>query len=70
MYSTAAQFDMLFKFATVFLAATSVAVSSVPLRRQAGGAVTCSLVLGPETPVTTCTNLAAEFNLRMDSNNS
>lgn len=61
---------MLLRLATVFFAATSITASSAPLRRQASNAVTCSLILGPETPVTTCTNLAAEFNLRMHSNNS
>ena len=54
---------MFCRLATIFLAATCIGAASVPFRRQDGVAVTCTLVLGPETPVTTCTNLAAEFNL-------
>ncbi|KJA23690.1 hypothetical protein HYPSUDRAFT_76808 [Hypholoma sublateritium FD-334 SS-4] len=59
---------MLFNFAAVLVAATSIAASAVPFRRQASNEVTCSLVVGPETPVTTCTNLAAEFNLLIARN--
>ena len=55
---------MFVQLTAVFLAVTSIAASTVPVARQVGGAATCTLVLTPQSPVTSTTNLVAEFNLR------
>ncbi|KJA23700.1 hypothetical protein HYPSUDRAFT_215014 [Hypholoma sublateritium FD-334 SS-4] len=59
---------MFFKFITLFFAASSVAASTVPIARQAGNAVTCTLVLDPQSPVSSSTNLESEFNLLISRN--
>ena len=55
---------MLFRLSAIFFAATSIAASSVPVGRQAGDAVACTLVLDPQTPVSASADLEAEFNFR------
>lgn len=55
---------MFFKLAVILFAATSIAASTVPVGRQVSDAATCTLVLDPQSPVSSSTNLEAEFNLR------
>ena len=55
---------MLFKLATVLFTAMSIAASSIPVARQASNAVTCTLVLDPQSAVPPGANLEAEFNFR------
>lgn len=62
-YSTN-QLNMFFKLAVILFAATSIAASTVPVGRQVSDAATCTLVLDPQSPVSSSTNLEAEFNLR------
>ena len=55
---------MLFNFATIFFTTMSIAASSIPVARQASNAVTCTLVLDPQSAVPPGANLEAEFNFR------
>ncbi|KJA23663.1 hypothetical protein HYPSUDRAFT_66074 [Hypholoma sublateritium FD-334 SS-4] len=59
---------MFFRLATVFVTATAIAASTVPVARQVGAATTCTLVLTPQSPVSSSTNLLAEFNLLIGRN--
>ncbi len=55
---------MFFRIAIIFFTATSIVASSIPIARQTGDAATCTLVVQPQSAVSSSTNLEAEFNVR------
>ena len=52
---------MFLKFAFIIFAAPSIVAASIAVKRQAGGVVTCNLLVSPQSEVPPTTNLGDEF---------
>ncbi len=52
---------MFLKLAAILFYATSLVASSIPVKRQEGGVVTCTLLVSPQSAVPANTNLEDEF---------
>ena len=48
---------MFLKLAVIIFAATSIVASSIPVKRQASGVVTCNLLVSPQSEVPQSTNI-------------